>query len=465
MSPESSEDLRAPLEELREDRRSPEACPSYVLPEMLPFGFCPGCGHIKIVRYLDEALQRLNLPRNKVVLVSDIGCIGIIDKYYDTNAFHGLHGRVITYASGIKLANPELTVIAIMGDGGAGIGGAHLLSVARRNLGITLIVANNFNYGMTGGQHSCTTPPEAITATTPKGNLEAPLDFLETLRPSKPSFLARTHVFAEGQADLLVEAIKTPGFALVDIWDFCIAYFGGRVALNKQAMENMMAELGMPAGILYRGERPEYSRAWRDLYLSGAPAPSVPPKGLEVVGQSDLDHKVGILMAGGAGQKIRSAATLVGAAAIMSGLNATQKDDYPITVRTGHSVSEVIISPNEINYTGIDDPDIVFILARDGLSQVARKLKKCSPSTQIYVDEGLAPEIDSPGQIIALPLNATAKQVGKLAIGPIAFGAALAREKLFPAEIFEAAARAIQKGAVAEGNIAGLRAGLELRRI
>lgn len=455
MSPE-------PIDDLREEVQPPEACPSYVLPEMLPYGFCPGCGHIKIAGYLDEALRRLNLPKNKVVLVTDIGCIGIIDKYYDINAFHGLHGRVITYASGIKLANPDLTVIAIMGDGGAGIGGAHLLSVARRNLGITLIVANNFNYGMTGGQHSCTTPQEAVTATTPKGNLEAPLDFLQTLRPSKPSFLARTSVFGEGQVDLLVEAIQTPGFALVDIWDFCIAYFGGRMALNKRALENMMEELEMPAGVLYRGTRPEYAQAWRDLYHAEPPAAPAPPKGLAVVGKSELDHKVGILMAGGAGQKIRSAATLVGAAAIMSGLNATQKDDYPITVRTGHSVSEVIVSPNEINYTGIDDPDIVLLLAKDGLSQVARKLKKCSPTTRIYVDEALAPSVDSPGQIIALPLNATAKEVGKLAIGPIAFGAALARESLFPVEVFETAARALQKGAVAEGNIAGLRAGLQL---
>jgi len=113
---------------------------SYIDEQLLPFGFCPGCGHIKIAGYLDEALTRLALPPEKVVIVTDIGCIGILDKYYKVNAFHGLHGRVLTYASGIKLADPELTVIAVMGDGGAGIGGAHLLSAARRNIGVTLIV-------------------------------------------------------------------------------------------------------------------------------------------------------------------------------------------------------------------------------------------------------------------------------------------------------------------------------------
>lgn len=439
------------------------SCPSYVRPEMLPFGFCPGCGHIKIAHYIDEALRRLTLPKNRVVLVTDIGCIGIIDKYYDINAFHGLHGRVITYASGIKLADPGMTVIAIMGDGGAGIGGAHLLSVARRNLGITLIVANNFNYGMTGGQHSCTSPMNAVTATTPRGNLEMPLDLVRTLQPCRPSFLARTHVFAEGQVDMLVEAIRTPGFALVDIWDFCIAYFGGRMALNKAAIERMMSELDMPAGVLYRGDRPEYCEAWRALHAEPGERPR--PRSLEVVGASSLDRKVGILLAGGAGQKIRSAATLIGTAAIMSGLKATQKDDYPITVRTGHSVSEVIISPNDIHYTGIEDPDIAVVLARDGLAQVARKLKKCSPQARVYVDAGLADAVETPGQVIPLPFLETAKRVGKLAIAPIAFGAVLARERLFPAEVFEAAARATQKPVVAEGNIAGLRAGMELKQV
>lgn len=452
----NSEDIRRDVEAYDDE----EAGPSYVLPETLPFGFCPGCGHIKIAGCIDQALRRLSIPKNKVVLVTDIGCIGIIDKYYDVNAFHGLHGRVITYASGIKLANPDLTVIAIMGDGGAGIGGAHLLSVARRNLGITLIVANNFNYGMTGGQHSCTTPPGAITPTTPRGNLEMPLDFIRTLQPSKPSFLGRTHVFAEDQVDMLVEAIQAPGFALVDIWDFCIAYFGGRMALNKAALEKMMEDLDMPAGVLYRGDRPEFASAYRELNKeSGPPAK---PRPLEVIGSSPLDHKVGILVAGGAGQKIRSAATLIGTAAIMAGLQATQKDDYPITVRTGHSVSEVIVSPNPIYYTGADDPDVVLILAKDGLKEVARTLRNCSPSARIYVDKTLADLVDSPGQVIPLPFLETARRVGKLTVGPLAFGAALIREKLFPVEIFEAAVRASQKAELAESNIAGFRAGMEL---
>jgi len=447
-------------------------CPSFIREESLPYGFCPGCGHIKIASYIDGALRHLNLPPEQVVICTDIGCIGMIDKHFATNAFHGLHGRVLTYASGIKLANPELTVIAIMGDGGAGIGGAHLLSAARRNLDITLVVSNNFNYGMTGGQHSCTTPLGAVTPTTLKGNLEAPLDFLGTLRPSKPAFLARTSVFADDATELLIRAIQAPGFALLDIWDFCIAYFGGKNPLNRATIEQMMADLEMPPGVLYEGTRSEYAASWRDLYIPPethdsegmrqvAPAPG---KDLKVMARSDLKDRVSLFIAGGAGQKIRSLATLIGGGGILSGLYASQKDDYPITVRTGHSIAEVILAPEHIHYTGIDTPDLVLVLSPDGLAQIERKLPNYPAGTRVYVEESLAGALSTQAEVIPLPFKTAAKAVGRLTIGPVAFGAILAREHLYPAEAFEAAARLLQKGAVAEGNIAGFRAGMELAR-
>jgi len=458
---------------------------SYINEELLPFGFCPGCGHIKIAGYIDEALTRLELPPEKVVVVTDIGCIGIIDKYYKTNAFHGLHGRVLTYASGIKLADPELTVIAVMGDGGAGIGGAHLLSAARRNIGVTLIVANNFNYGMTGGQHSCTTPFDAVTATTPLGNLEAPLDLLGTLLPSKPAFLARTTVFSEDATDLLTEALTAPGFALVDIWDICVAYFAGRNPLTRNTVDEWMERMDMHPGVLCRGSRPEFSRALRDLHeplclakeaaegdgggareASEATSESATPPGdrvaLEQVATSSLSARTSVLIAGSAGQKIRSVATLLGAGAIMSGLAATQKDDYPITVRTGHSQSEVILSPDRIHYTGIETPDVVLLLSDDGLAQVAKAAYSWSPGTRVYADEALAERLDTGARVVALPLEETAKKVGRLSLGAVGLGVLLAAESLFPAEAFEAAARLLQKDKVAEINIAGLRAGMEL---
>ena len=123
-----------------------------------PPAFCPDVPHERVVNALDKAFDKMALKGNEIALVSDIGCSGLFDTYFNTHAFHGLHGRALTYATGLKLARPDLNVIVTMGDGGLGIGGAHVLSACRRNLDLTLLILNNFNYGMTGGQFSATTP-------------------------------------------------------------------------------------------------------------------------------------------------------------------------------------------------------------------------------------------------------------------------------------------------------------------
>ena len=115
-----------------------------------PSVFCPGCSHEQVLHALDQALSSMGLSGEDVVVVSDIGCSGLFDTFFNTHAFHGLHGRALTYATGIKMARPNLKVIVTMGDGGLGIGGAHVLSTCRRNIDLTLLVLNNFNYGMTG---------------------------------------------------------------------------------------------------------------------------------------------------------------------------------------------------------------------------------------------------------------------------------------------------------------------------
>ena len=438
-----------------------DSSPSYVRQDSLPWLFCPGCGHSKTSSLIDHGLRSLGLPPEQVVMVTDIGCIGLMDRHFATSAFHGLHGRSVTYATGIKLANPDLKVIVVMGDGGTGIGGGHLLAAARRNIGICVVVANNFNYGMTGGQQSVTTPPGGVTSTTPLGNLEMPLDVMATLAPSRPSFLARTTVFAEDAPALMARAMATDGFALVDIWSMCVAYYAGRNSLTRESMNSLMADLNMPPGVHCESDRPEFSRAYRDLYHHGQGEVSAPPRGLEPMAQSSLREPRRILISGSAGLKIRSIATVFGAGAILSGLYATQKDDYPVTVRTGHSAAEIVVSPSPILYTGVDTPDVVLILSADGLSYLRRRLPTFPPTTRVFVEQALG-EVDTPAQVTYLPLQDTAKKVHRLALAAVGVGAVLGAERLYEPEAFVEAASRLQPEKVAADNAAGLNLGLKL---
>ncbi|MDL2210855.1 thiamine pyrophosphate-dependent enzyme, partial [Desulfovibrio sp. OttesenSCG-928-O18] len=142
----------------------------YINTKGLPHMSCAGCGNGIIVGAMARAFEELELPRNKIVVIPGIGCSGTINRYINVNYLHSTHGRAITYGTGIKATNPDLHVVAFVGDGdGATIGGNHLIHAARRNIGITVILVNNYNYGMTGGQVSSATPHLAVTATTRGG--------------------------------------------------------------------------------------------------------------------------------------------------------------------------------------------------------------------------------------------------------------------------------------------------------
>ncbi len=419
--------------------------------------FCPGCGHHVIVKALNKALVKLQLDPTKMVVVTDIGCIGLSDKYFTTSAFHGLHGRSITYACGLKLARPDLHVIAMKGDGGCGIGGTHLLNVARRNIGITLIVANNFNYGMTGGQHSVTTPTEGKTATTPWGNVEAPMDLCATAVAAGAAWVRRATAFDKDLADVMATAIEQPGFAMLDVWELCTAYFTARNAMRKKELFELIERYDLTLGQQVDKPRLEYSESYRQGY-EARQGHVKKARRIEPCFSSGLDRQIGIIIAGSAGQKIKSTATVFAEGAMFAGLNATQKDDYPITVQTGHSVAEVILSPEPIEYTGIEAPEYVVLISEDGLNRIRGKLGKLPPSTIIYAEQSL--ELPpTAAQVHRLPLVETAKQVGKLAIGTAALGALLEHTGLFPAEAMGKAITSFQSPTIAAVNSAALTAG------
>ncbi len=434
---------------------------TYLNQDLLPMPFCPGCGHHTLLRSLDQALVSMQWERQQIVIVTDIGCVGLSDKYFTTNAFHGLHGRSITYATGIKLANPDLHVIVLIGDGGCGIGGNHLINAARRNIGITVLVANNFNFGMTGGQHSVLTPNNAITSTTRSGNLERPLDLCATVGVCGAGFVARSTVFDKQLPELIAQALAQDCFALIDIWELCTAYFSPNNQFKKRDMLELLEYGGFATGVLVENNRPEYAQAYRKAAKKERGQAVDRGTPLEPQFTSNIEKRLKIVIAGAAGGRVRSTGHLLGRGAVLAGLHATQRNDYPVTVMTGHSVCEVILDPAPIGYTGIARPDVLIWVAAEGRAKAMSRLAAMTASDRAYIAADLLP-VESKAQIIPLDfgrLGATGKRQNRALL---ALGAALRREKWYPFEAIVSATQKTQRPKIAAANLALLQASAQL---
>ncbi len=199
-----------------------------------PHVWCPGCGNGIVLGALIRAIDRLKLEKDRIVLASGIGCSGRMPVYVDFNTLHTTHGRALTFATGIKLANPDLTVITIMGDGDAtAIGGNHFIHAARRNLDLNAIIINNQIYGMTGGQHSPTTPYGAFAATSSYGHIEHAFSIAELAVTAGSDFVGRGTVYHAHLLEKLIEkALLKPGFSVVEVMSNCHIQFGRRNKLG-----------------------------------------------------------------------------------------------------------------------------------------------------------------------------------------------------------------------------------------
>lgn len=203
----------------------------YLREEVLPTTMCPGCGGGTVLNIFANAVDQLGIDPKDLVMVSGIGCSAWIPSpYFKADTLHTTHGRPIAFATGIKIGLPDKYIVVISGDGDlAGIGGNHLLHAARRNIDMTVILVNNFIYGMTGGQVAPTTPFGAKTTTTPYGNVEHPLDISETVAAAGASYVARwttAHPFALLKS--IKKALTKKGFALVEVISQCPVQFGRR---------------------------------------------------------------------------------------------------------------------------------------------------------------------------------------------------------------------------------------------
>jgi 2-oxoglutarate ferredoxin oxidoreductase subunit beta len=207
----------------------------YLRQERMPHIWCEGCGNGILLNSFLEALEELQLDLDKVVVVSGIGCIGRAAGYVKVDSFHTTHGRALAFATGVKLANPDLKVVVISGDGDLfAIGGNHFIHAARRNMDIKVICANNFNYGMTGGQYGPTTPLESWTTTTPYGNIEHPFNLVQLAAASGAVYVARWTALQVRQLKNSVKrALQKEGFSFIEVVSPCPELYGRYNKLGK----------------------------------------------------------------------------------------------------------------------------------------------------------------------------------------------------------------------------------------
>ena len=205
-----------------------------------PHVWCPGCGIGILLGALIRAIDRTGFEKDDIVLISGIGCSGRLPVYVDFNTLHTTHGRALTFATGVKLAKPNLKVIVVMGDGDAvAIGGNHFIHAARRNIDLTAIIVNNNVYGMTGGQYSPTTPYGMRSTTTVYSNIEQDFRISELAVTAGAVFVGRGTVYHAKLLDSLIEqALVKKGFSVVEVISHCHTQYGRQNRLGS-AVEMM----------------------------------------------------------------------------------------------------------------------------------------------------------------------------------------------------------------------------------
>ncbi len=222
--------------------------------ERVPHIWCPGCGIGTAFSSALVAMQSSGIDLGKTTVVSGIGCSGRGAGYVRLDSYHTTHGRAIPFATGMKLANPELNVVVFSGDGDLfAIGGNHFIHAARRNVDLTVICVNNFNYGMTGGQAAATTPCRAKTTTTPRGNPEPPFNLPLLAYASGATYVARwTMLHTRDLTKSIEEALQRRGFSFIEVLAPCPTGYGRR---NRQKpMESL--KLYQDRAIVKNGAHP-----------------------------------------------------------------------------------------------------------------------------------------------------------------------------------------------------------------
>ncbi|MGI6393138.1 MAG: 2-oxoacid:ferredoxin oxidoreductase subunit beta [bacterium] len=259
----------------------------YLRNDKLPHIWCPGCGHGIILKSIIRAVDKAGWDQDNIVLVSGIGCASRLPGYVDFNTLHTAHGRALAFATGVKLAKPDMHIIVVSGDGDAlAIGGNHFIHACRRNIDMTLIVFNNGIYGMTGGQYSPTTVEGDKTATSPYGHVEPEFDVVELAKGAGATYIARGTSYHVPQLDnYIYKGFMHKGFSVVDVVEACYTTHGRKNrkkygsnldmlkyqkdnAISIEKAKNMSEEElkgKIVTGIFCEKERPEFTEKYQNM--------------------------------------------------------------------------------------------------------------------------------------------------------------------------------------------------------
>jgi Pyruvate/2-oxoacid:ferredoxin oxidoreductase gamma subunit len=280
------------------------------------------------------------------------------------------------------------------------------------------------------------------------------MDICSTVAVNGASFVVRKTSFEKDLADLIAQAIQTEGFSLIDIWELCVAYYVPNNRFSRSLLEQTMDELGFARGILQQQGHEEFSRAYRRATAGDEKTITAPAQLMDVQYGHSLRQPVDITIAGSAGMRIGTAAGALSRGAVISGLWAAQRDDYPVTVRSGFSVSEVALDPQK-EWDGADRRRQVFVvLFPEGLRKVRALLSKLSETDRVYVNAHLLP-VETKVQVIPLDFSSVRRkeQWSMVAVAEI-----LRHMQIYPLDAFQEAV-ALQPS-FAEENLAAIKAGL-----
>ncbi len=347
--------------------------------------FCKGCGHTGVANCTEKALQKLGYDPLDVIFVTDIGCHGIIDKSLRSHTVHGLHGRSVALAGGIAAGlaqKPGKKVIVFIGDGGATIGMQHLLVAAHHNFPMTVVIHNNMLYGMTGGQPSEFTPTGFNTPSLQRSAAGA-IDMVKLIEAAGATYVSRITGIGDF-TDALAEAFAHPGFSLVEVMEICTSY--GVKSNPGMKLKQVVEAAGLNP---YKNVKPSGFAENNFETYSGYQSSLISEKlRVEKEFEPVQSGTVRILLSGSAGEGVQSAAEFLARTAMNSGLYATKKGHYPVTVGVGFSVSEVIISNQPILFTGSSHPNFMIISSKDGLEYAMPRIRNAQNSV-LVIDSSL----------------------------------------------------------------------------